>query len=458
MKTMSTQTTIYHRLTELMGGRESFSRQLVRGGLGSLAVKLGATLLSLLVVVLLARSLGPEGYGIYVYVFALVSLLAIPAQVGLPTLVVRETAKTQVSEQWGMMRGLWRWSSLIAGITALVLALIACTLGWHYKVQFSIIQLTTFAYGLLLVPLVALGNLRGAALRGLRRIVIGQLPEAILRPVLLILLILGVLWLRPHWQFTAATAMGLHAVAATLAFVVGATLLWRVRPMQLLSHPTPEYTPKRWLLSALPLAFVASMNLINQYTDTLILGLFYSAVEVGIYRVAVSTAALVAFGLQAINMMILPHFARLHAQGDIVKMQHLVTQSARIILLLALPVALILTVFGEPLLKWIFGEEYVGSYIPLAILALGQLMNAFMGSVGALLSMTGYERDAARGVAIAAVINVLLNLLLIPPLGMLGAALATASSIVVWNIMLWRAVRYRIGINSLAFNFKTRDE
>jgi len=100
------------RLATLMGPAASLRGRLIRGGLGSLALKLGSTALGFLLAILLARTLGPEGYGVYAFVFAIVSLLAIPTQLGLPQLVVRETAKAQAAEQWGLMRGLWRWSTL----------------------------------------------------------------------------------------------------------------------------------------------------------------------------------------------------------------------------------------------------------------------------------------------------------------------------------------------------------
>jgi len=63
--------------------------------------------------------------------------------------------------------------------------------------------------------------------------------------------------------------------------------------------------------------------------------------------------------------------------------------------------------------------------------------------------MTGHERQTAYGMSVAAVVNIFLNILLIPRFGMFGAAIATACSIVIWNILLWHAVRKHLGINSL---------
>jgi O-antigen/teichoic acid export membrane protein len=432
-------------------GNGGMRAELSRGAIGSLTVKLGSTLLGLVLAVILARNLGPEGYGIYAYVFALVSLIAIPAQLGLPALVVRETAKAQVYAQWGMMRGLWRWSAFAVGGISVLLAFVALLLSELFSERFSSTQLTTFAFGIVLIPLVALGNLRGAALRGLRRVIQGQLSESVLRPGILILLVLAaVIYLAPA-RLSPAHVMGLNAVAATVSFIIGAILLWRARPGELAATPRPEYASRAWLTAAIPLALIAGMQLINKNTDIIMLGLFRSAEEVGVYKVVVTGAMLVAFGLQAVTMAISPHFARIYSQNDMERLQRLVTLSARAILLFSLPVVLILVFFGDVVLVRVFGKEYVSGQLPLAILAVGQLVNAAMGSVGMLLTMTGHEWETARAVVIAAIVNVILNLTFIPPFGMTGAAVATAITLIVWNLLMWWAVRQRLGIESMAF-------
>ena len=108
-------------------------------------------------------------------------------------------------------------------------------------------------------------------------------------------------------------------------------------------------------------------------------------------------------------------------------------------------------VVGEWLLVTLFGSEFGGAYWPLLILGLGQLANAGFGATAMLLNMTGFERDVTRVVAIAAGLNVGLNLALIPFFGVIGAAVATSVSLLFWNVWLWQVVRWRLGVSSLAF-------
>ena len=98
--------------------------------------------------------------------------------------------------------------------------------------------------------------------------------------------------------------------------------------------------------------------------------------------------------------------------------------------------AVVLFAAGEWLLEQVFGGPYVQAYSALCILVIGQLINAVMGSVGLFLSMTGHEKETLRALAISAILNVVLNALLIPKFGIIGAASATAVSVVLWNVIL----------------------
>src|SRR5690554_7702772 len=93
-----------NRITQQFQGN-SLKSNLMRGGLASIAIKIFGLGLSLLTAIILARTLGPEQYGVYSYVLAIVSILAIPAMFGLPSWIVRETAKAEVKHEWGKMGG-----------------------------------------------------------------------------------------------------------------------------------------------------------------------------------------------------------------------------------------------------------------------------------------------------------------------------------------------------------------
>lgn len=430
--------------TLLNGG--GLRAQLLRGGFGSIILKVVNVGLGLGMAIVLARTLGAEGYGVYTYVLALVSLLSIPAQFGLPNLVVRETAKAEAVEQWGLVRGLWRWAGISAMALSLLLALGGAGAAWLYASQFSTLQLITFGWGLLFVPLLALGSLRGAALRGLRKVIQGQLPEQVIRPALLITFVLVATTFSQH-RIDASQAMALHALAAAIAFAIGAWLLQREIPNSLLVKPAPVYESRKWLKAVLPFALIAGMTTLNTQVDVVILGLFKTAQDVGVYRVAARGATLVALGVTAINAASGPYFARFYNTNDMSKLQRLATLSARTNFLLALLATMAFILFGVEIISIAFGQEYVSAYWPLTILAVAQLIRTASGALGHLLNMTGNEKINMKIALCSAICNVVLNLLFIPVWGINGAALATGISMILRRIFSWLVVRHRLGID-----------
>lgn len=422
------------------------------GAIGSISVKICNAAFALALAIVLAANLRPAGYGVYAYVLAVVTVLSIPAQVGLPNLVIRETAKAQANADWSRMRGLWRWASFAVGALSLFLAVAALIAVALLAKRFSPSQIDTFLLGIILIPLAALGNLRGAALRGLRHTVIGQLPEAVLRPGFQFLLVLAAISYFSPARLSPPVAMALNVIAATLSFGIGAALLWRARPAEIKANPKPAYASRAWLAASLPLALISGIQLVDQNIDVLVLGLFRSHAEVGIYKIVYTGASLVTFIMQPTSLVISPHIARLYAQGDLKGLQRIMTLSTRAILFCAAPAALVLVIFGGLILHLVFGADYIAGRLPLAILAIAQLANAATGCVTASLIMTGHEKDAALGVGIGALINTLLDFTLIPHFGMAGAACASATSVLIWNVVLRRSARRRLGIETLPLN------
>ncbi len=426
------------------GGLRTF---LVRGVLGSGALKVAQALLSLVLAILLARILGPEGYGVYTFAFSLATVLAIPAQMGLPTLVVREMPRYHLNEEWGLLRGLLRRANqAVLGFTILLMLAAAVVL-WLFG-EADEAQRMTIAWALLLVPLIALGGLRSAALRGLHKVVQGQFSE-LLRPAFFVALTVVALL---TGALGPPQAMALHSLAAFLSFSVGVVLLLRVLPPAV-RNAVPAYETRTWVKSILPLSLLAGMQVIDAQADILMLALFTTNEEVGIYRVAAQGAGLVAFTLTVVNMVIAPQISHQYHDGNMANLQRMVTWSSRAILITSLPVATAFIFFGAPILSVLFGVEYAAGSTALAILCLGQLVNVATGSVGYLLNMTGYEKDTVRVVMVTVFVNIVLNLALIPLFGIEGAASATALSLATRNILLYRQVRKRLGIDSFAIPF-----
>jgi len=112
-----------------------------------------------------------------------------------------------------------------------------------------------------------------------------------------------------------------------------------------------------------------------------------------------------------------------------------------------LPVGVMLIVAGGPILAVVFGGDFRRGHAALAILCTAQLVNVGTGSASLLLNMAGHERVTARSLMWSAAANVILNALLIPAFGIVGAAMATAATMIGWNLALWRQVRNRLHVD-----------
>ncbi|MDI5934351.1 flippase [Halomonas kalidii] len=425
---------------------EGLRSQLVRGGLGSVVLKLTYLAFSFGTSVLLARILGPSSFGVYAYAMALVGLLLVPAQVGTPLLLVKEVARLESAGRFGELRGLLR-----SGMQAVILAssVVVIVIATIMAMGASVILPVTLEefpllHTLALVPILALISYWAAAMRGLRRVVLAQLPEQLVRPGLFFTFVGVLMWVEPT-HFSASKALALSIAASMTAGLVAIAIFRIVLPAYARWTP-PIYNRRRWTFEAWPLTLLAGVQVINSQVDMLLLGALADSESAGSYRVAVQGSLLVAFGLDIANMAIAPHLSRLYHAKEFGRLQRLTTMAARFTLSAALPVALVFILFGRDILGLVFGDPYRVAYVPLAILCIAQLINAGAGSVGTLLNMSGYARETVRAVSFATAINFFLGLVLIPRIGAEGAAVATASSVVFWNIYLLRKVRFQLNI------------
>lgn len=421
---------------------QGLKAQLVRGLLGVGGLKLLSLPLSIGASVLLARGLGPEGYGQYVFVLSLVTMLALPVGPGIGQLVTREVAKYQHSKQWPLFHGLLRrsnqWVLIAAGLFIMAFASVAI---WHAKWEVTD-RCSLLLVAVFLVPLLGFNAVRANTLRGLRHVVLAQLPDLLFRPavhlaVAAILLIAGLL--------NPASALGAQIVAAIVAFLVGSFFLLRRIPGQVRSS-VPAYQTGEWGRAIFPFTLLAAVGTLNSQIGILFLGWLGNAEDVAAMQIAMNGSSLVVFFLGLINLVISPHIIRAKQECDKLMLKKLSRHSSRVAFLASLPVGLPLIFLGAPIIRILYGDEYVDSAVlPLAILAAGQLFNVACGSVGQFLTMSGYEQDTLLGQIVALMANVMLAIILIPDFGAVGAASAVATGLVIWNLVLVMLFKKRLG-------------
>lgn len=399
---------------------------------------------------ILAQTLGVVEFGRYSLLIAIVTLLSIPAQAGVSELVLRETAKSLNNKNWSRMYGVWIWSTHIVVISSIIIVVSSAISLLIVDWKPSGTEISTIIFAMIFIPLAALGAIRGAILRGLGYVIPGLLPEYVIRPLSAILFVL----IYKQWDIKVASkdAIYIYVLASALSFVMGAAMLWKFKPIAIRRKLPLEIDSITWRNSAIILASMAGMAVILQQIDVIMIGIFSSDDQVGLYRVAGQFSLVVSFGLTATLSAIAPHIIRAHGAGDFGKIRLLAVYSARFTTIIAVTSIICIFSIGNWILSVMFGAEFSAAMPSLIVLSISQAVVSIVGPVSVLLVMTGYERVSAKIMAITILINITANLLFIPKFGSLGAAIGTGAAIIVQHLLLSIAVRNKLGFSSTAFS------
>jgi len=422
-----------------------------RKAVKSLSVKLLTALFNFSIALILARSLGADEYGYYAYAIALVMILTVPAQFGFPSLVVKEVSRSVAKGDVFYLDNFWSWAkscSLIISIIVFLLSEVAAYSFIRNDYQYSVV-----AVALALIPLIAMLSLYSAYLRGLKKIILGQFFEPLLRFVFFFVFIGLVVFFLEN-ETDSVRSVELHVLAGFISafslFLVTKKIKAKFNKDVIQSEP---FLRKVMWLTVTPMAITASVQVLNANLDVLVVDYFLDKGSVGVYKITVQVTLLLAFGLQAINLILAPYFSSLYQDRDFQKLQNYSRISARLSFLFSLLAAIPLMLYSSDILAFLFGDMYGEGAVALVYLLIGQMVNAYFGSVGVLLNMSGNHKFVAKSSAFSLLMNLTLSLSLVPKWGIEGAAIATAAALVFWNISLNIYARKKLGISTAAAIF-----
>jgi O-antigen/teichoic acid export membrane protein len=395
--------------------------------------------------VLLARLLGAANYGIYSYVLAWIEILKIPVAYGLPIMVQREVAVYAVRQDWPLVRGLFaRLNQFILAASTLIIALAVAAAMTRIAGMFDDpIERRTLYIALVSLPIAAFSAIRAATLNGLHLVGRAAFPDQIVRPSATILAI-GAIWVCGV-RLSAETAMIAQVTGIACAFVLGAVFLWRALPASFATLPA-RFETRTWLRDLGPFLLHGASYVVWASLAVVMLGWYRSPAEVGVYRAAALAAGLSIFPITAFVATVSPLVARLYAEGDRARIQKVVSTTTLAMFAFGFCGVAGYALIGRWLLDIVFGVEFRSGYWPLVIIAGGNWVFSGIWSVGVLLDMSGNQRFPAVAYLGALVLNLVFGILLIPPLGLIGAAISTAASWAIAHAWLAIIVTRRLGI------------
>jgi len=419
-----------------------FSTYLLRNLLQLLLLQCFSLLLGFLSNYVLLKLVGVSDYGLYVYVFNFIYLLVSFCLIGAHTLVIRNVPVYEISKDYKMQKGVIFFAITAAVLGSLIVSFVSGILVQFTPIAKSIGSIYWFLLAIISLPMLSVTIIIQSALQGERKIALSQLAEKIIKPAIIITAVLSLFFLKKEISFNRLITVSLLAIGATLLI----TFIFYQRHLGLrLRNVKPAFEISTWRHSATAFFLVSILYIVNSRIDIFLLGVFKGNKAVGVYNIVLKISEIIGFVLAIVNLIISPVIAKLYAAGDIFQLQQLMTRSAQIVFICGFPLFSVIVFFRKYILSF-FGVNFLGGGDALIILGSGQLINILCGSVGTLLIMTGYQKFSLLSLAAATVFNITLNVLLTPGLGLIGTAIGAASSLMIWNLLMFLFVRKKMKI------------
>jgi O-antigen/teichoic acid export membrane protein len=392
----------------------------------------------------LAHTLGARLLGIYALGMTIVGITSIFNTLGISQASVRFVSSYTATQRYDLLRAfLARGISLLLlcnGILAIAMLLVGPRIAVHFYHTPELAGYISWFTWIMVIGVFTtffshvLGGYKDVARRTVINYFIGT-PTTILLTVLFVSAGLGLK------GYIAA-----QILAGCLVLMLLGSLVWRLTPKPARSF-SGGLAPvdKETVSVATTTLGLALLGFAMNQTEIVALGRYRGPHELGVYALASAIVVFVCIVLTSVNQIFGPTIADLFAREEhdlLSRMYHTLTKW---IFGLTLPLAVMIIIFSHPIMR-IFGHDFEPGWIILVIGTIGQMCNAAVGSSGSMLYMTGHHRQLIWIQSGVALIIVLLNLLLVPKWGIVGAIVASAIANMAVNICYLIGVKRTLGL------------
>ncbi len=398
---------------------------------------------------LLARWVGVEYLGIYSLANSIMLIAEVLAKMGLETGVMRFVSRfdpeKEIDEIQRIIRSALKMTSLFA-LAIMTLLIVSSDFIVHRVLKANPLLQTVLIVFALTIPFNAITLVSAYATQGFKRLKYKIFTTQFVNPTVLLVTMIGSYFLVSR-EIAIMLPMFITGVTGSILIT---HFLRKVSGVQLRTVFTVPFD--RPLLNySFPLMFVIILQTFMHWMDILMLGYFTDATSVGLYHPAARTAGLLQALLFSFLSIYAPVFSQLHRKGDNAEMTRLYHMVTRWILILAIPISLIFLIFPAKVML-IFGPAYMASAQVLIILTFATFIQTIFGAAGPALNMSGHTKLVLWNTIGAFLINLVLNIVLIPRLGITGAAIATFSSLTTFALVLVVEVHFLLGLTFIHKN------
>ena len=210
---------------------------------------------------------------------------------------------------------------------------------------------------------------------------------------------------------------------------------------------------KTVLKFALPLFVSTIIGKLMGHADTIMIGFFEASESAGVYNAAFPTAGIITVAGGAVGTMLFPTISKLYSSGKKDLSEEVASVALKWIFLVSFPAMVFMVLFGNSILNFLFGEAYVGGAYALAVLGIGYTVKNLSRHYGSFIKSEDETSLILKITAGIFVFNILLNIVLIPRIGISGAAVATAFASAAKSLVGSLVVYFKFGVNPYRKNF-----
>ncbi len=382
--------------------------------------------------VVITRTIGADLFGKFQISQSVFQVLGVFAVFGLNTGMVRLTSKYVTRKEPSAVKGTLFSGMLISlSFSAVIVLLVVALAPIIGRLAFPNVESVDLVIRcqILGLPFFALMMVLNGYSQGLKTLKYSVLVELIARPVIRLAAIV-VLFLLGLRLFGVVFGAVFSYVAVTLLAFYFAR---KISPFDFKATRIGLVTRELFCYS-LPLVFARFMNTLITKSTTLIVGFFRDATSTGLFGAAALLSSFISLSLISFGKIFAPIISELWEENDLAQLEATFKTVTKWIFSLGLPIFLVFVLFAPALLR-IFGDAFSGASTPLRLLSVGEMVNAAVGPIGFVLSMTGRQKLNLVNSIVLACLHIALNIFMIPKYGIAGAGLATSISLGLLNIV-----------------------
>ncbi|SDY44503.1 flippase [Halobellus clavatus] len=403
--------------------------------------------LALFAETLIARSLQPSIYGSLALAYTIALLSSRIADFGIKDGVVRMVS---TANDLGERTHIFQHGLMIVFSTALIIGIFLTSA--RGLIGGLVDDPKVSSYLIFFVPLVMLLALRAVAF-GMLRAEGRSLAAAIARDFLGRILPLSVLGLGILLGVPAMGAIGYWLSVSIIVLGVSFVVLHSRYPLvKLLDVDVSRDTVFRLTRFSLPLAMSAYILILLSHLDILMIGYFLESNQVGYYRAIQPLRRASTLLMTSFTFLFLPVATQFYENDNISGLERFYTVSTKWLAAGTLPMVLVFVLFADDVVRTLFGAAYSPAAPALAVLVSGFYFRAIVGLDSEIVKAIDYTKIEFWSAMVGVIANIILNIYLIPRIGIVGAAIGTGAGYIIYNIVEVVAIYRRIGIHPFGMN------